>query len=155
MNRTSVHRSPVPKDLRATGPSSEVTTYWQEAAFEWYGEEVRGRGTKNEMFVQISKTRLRISHTAAASAGIEPGDSVKIGINKAYLAIKKEPEGFVAKDEKNKSTKAVYVSATAIVRELIKQGTPIPCRVSCVWDAKSGMLVAKKLDENQNAIREG
>ena len=144
MNGKLAPRSSVPKDLRTTGPSGEVETYWQKESFKWHGQEVRDKGTKHEMFIAISKSRIRISHTAASVACIEPGDKVKVGLNKGSLAIAKETEGFTTKAERVKSTKAVHFNTIKLIQQIQEQGFPVPSRLKCSWDEKSGMLVASK-----------
>ncbi|GAB6173299.1 MAG: hypothetical protein QMC95_06435 [Desulfitobacteriaceae bacterium] len=147
MRGTPSHRSPVPRDLRSAAPSGAVETHWQKDAFSWYGNESRKKGSGIEMYIRVTKTQIRISHTAASAAGIEPGDKVKVGINKAYVAIINDTDGFITQGEKGKTTKAVHFNAVAVVKQIKEHGFPVPSRIACVWDEKSGMLVAKKPNE--------
>lgn len=144
MNGRTKHRGLVPQDLRTAGPSGEVETYFQKESFTWHGQEARDKGTKHELFIAISKSRIRISHAAASAACIEPGDKVKVGINKGSLAIAKETEGFITKAERVKTTKAVHFNTLKLIQQIQEQGFPVPGRLACTWDEKSGMLVARK-----------
>jgi len=138
-------RSGYPRDLREAGPSGEVSTHWQPEAFTWYGEEARVKGNGNDPFVYVGKSHLRVSSAAALEAGMKAGDRVQIGINKQFLAIRKSETGIPAKSDRGKaSTHGLLISASKLIRKLADDGWPVPCRVACVFDQKSGMLVARK-----------
>jgi len=137
-------RSPVPRDLRTAGPASVVTTYWDSQAFSWYGPDPKKAKPKDEMFIHISKTQIRISQTATVLTGIQHGDRVMIGINSTFIALKKDDGGIEAKVRVGKS-QAVTLSASKIIKKLAADGMSIPCRLACVLDAKSNLLVARRV----------
>lgn len=137
-------KSGYPSDLRTDAPAGEVKTTWQPEAFTWYGEDVRTRGSRNEAFIYINPSILRISSTAARDAGLEGGDRVQIGVNKKFLAVKKSATGWKVWSERGKATSAVSLAAKRLINKISADGWPVPCRVSCVFDGESGMLVAKK-----------
>lgn len=137
-------RSSKPQDLRNAGPSGPVSTYWEPDAFNWYGNETQGRGSSRDLFVRISENQIRISNAAAIIAGINTGDKVQIGVNKGFLAFRKDAEGFRVRSDGVKTTRAVYLAAAKVIDQIKEYGYPVPSRIHCVWDEKSGMLVARK-----------
>lgn len=136
-------RSAAPRDLRTAGPAGAVERYWKPESFEWYGF---GHGSKrggcNVPFIAITKNQIRISAAAAEMSGFKPGDQVEIGRNSSFLAIRKSGTGIVAKPEPKNN--AIFVRAVQIIKKLIDESWPIPCRVICHWDERSEMLVAEK-----------
>lgn len=146
------HRSGYPRDLRTDGPSGEVEVYWQPEAFTWYGMEARMKGSIHDAFIYIGKSYFRISKAAVKEAGIEIGDRVEIGINKQFLAIKKSEKGIpVRSDRGNSPSRGLLIGARKLTQRLMDDGWPVPCRVACVYDKRSDMLVARKPQETTNA----
>lgn len=138
-----VKRSGVPRDLRTAAPPGDVVKYWELEAFTWYGEDSRRSGGKDEAFIRLQQNRIRVSHAAAVMAGIERGDRVKVGVNGAFMAIRKDSEGIPTKGD-HPSTKAVYIPLGRLGKELQAAGWPVPVRLFCNWDERNGMLVVKK-----------
>jgi hypothetical protein len=98
-----------------------------------------------EPFIRITqKMGIRISQTAAQAMGIEAGDRVAIGVNKAFLAFRKDKCGLAVRMEKGGSVGAVYLQSARLSRLLAAQGWPLGRRLPVVYDPDSGMLVARK-----------
>jgi bifunctional DNA-binding transcriptional regulator/antitoxin component of YhaV-PrlF toxin-antitoxin module len=142
MSRSIVSRSPVPKDLRTAGPCGKVEYYWDLNSFSWYGEETVKR--KDPFLSVNTQGRITISDEAAKLMEINPSDTVKIGVNKYFLAVRKLDSGLAVKPVKAKKSKAVFIIARKIAQEILNNGWTLPCKVPCVLDEKNKMLVAKK-----------
>lgn len=139
---SKVFRSPIPKDLREAGPSGKTETYWQPEAFTWYGAEV-SKSKRKPYILYTEKGLFRISSKAAVMADLKPGDGIKIGINKAYLAIVKDVMGIPTRGEAGK-TKAIQFTSKEMAKLLIEKGWPYNTHLICTLDEKNNMLVAKK-----------
>lgn len=141
---SKVFRSPIPKDLREAGPSGEIETYWQPEAFTWYGAEVsKSKNGRIPYIFYTDKGLFRISSKAAVMADLKPGDGIKVGINKAYLAIAKDAMGIPTRGEAGK-TKAIQFTSKEMAKLLIENGWPCRIHLICTLDEKNNMLVAKK-----------
>lgn len=143
-----IRKSGTPLDLRDAGPASEVVQYWQPEAFTWYGREARGPAVHKELFITVRKGLVRISNGAVAAAGFAPGDRLELGFNSEYLAVRRGEGGIPARAEKAAS-KALCLGASRFVEAIAAAGWPVPCRAACVYDERSGMLVARKPEVNQ------
>lgn len=144
-----VRRNPVPMDLRNAGPSGAMETHWQPEAFAWYGNEVK-RASGTDPYIRIGKTSITISNQAVIQADFALGDRLQIGINKGFLAIKKDESGLPAAGEPKK-TKTLHINAKGLIKKIANEGYPVPCRLSCQWDTRSQMLVGKwpKMDKER------
>jgi len=145
MNRIHPVRSATPLDLREAGSASEVKKFWTPDAFVWFGAELNKKKGQNPMYISYSKKGFfRISIKAAEAAGISRGDCVKVGLNKTYLAITKDEKGIhTRKGKESKTATAIVFSAAKIMENLKESGWPENARLTCEYDEKSKMLIAK------------
>jgi hypothetical protein len=133
----TVTRSAVPNDLRSGGPPGEVKTSWQPEAFTWSKAIL---GNKQASFLKVNKANMKISPVAAMAADIQETDRLQIGVNKTFIAVRKDPLGFKVKSGSGKS---FCFQAAGTIKKLISEGYPIPCVLECQWDESSQMLVAR------------
>jgi len=129
-------KQPIPALIREREESvkvdGEVKTYFIPESFEWYTGE-------GEAFITISDKGIYISSAAAKLAGFMPGEKVKLGKNKANLAIMRSEEGFrLTKDGRN----CFKVSYKGFIAKLDGDRGGDRGRVKVQWDGN--MLVGRR-----------
>jgi len=134
----NLHDQIMEKDLKTS--HSEVTRYWLPESFEWFKD--------TRPLVYLSKTSIRLTEAAVELARFTPGCIINIGINKAFIAFKKDVRGLTAKPCKNiksvTTDNGLYFTGCKITSLLDKNGYNLPCQMVCFWDEKNNMLVAEK-----------
>ncbi|OCZ53813.1 hypothetical protein [Dehalobacter sp. TeCB1] len=127
-----LHEIIMEKDIETS--HSEVTRYWLPEAFEWF------KDTRPQVFV--SKTLIRLTEEAVVLAGFDTESIINIGVNKGFIAFRKDTQGLTAKPDS--AVQGLCFQGQKVAALLEKNGYSLPCQMVCQWDAMNKMLVAQK-----------
>jgi hypothetical protein len=126
---------------------SEVNRYWNPEAFEWLKD--------TRPLAIISKNTITLTEAAIMMTDFTPGDIINIGVNKAFIAFRKDLEGLTAAgtDDEQKS-KGIQFKGHKMQALLSKKGYSLPCQLVCCWDSTNNMLVASRPIGNKETDHE-
>lgn len=146
MSSNGTMHTPIPRSKKEAPPhNGKVEHYWDTNSFSWFGEEAAVSKGGKQPYININTGgRITISNEAANLSEIIAGEKVKIGINKHFIAIRKLDTGIIVRPIKSRNSKAVYIIAKKVTKEILALGWELPCRAPCTLDEKNQMLVAKK-----------
>lgn len=131
------------EDANPDPGAGKVVTYWQPEAFTWYGDNDRRCCSGKQAIVSIQQRGIvRLTVAAVRVLAVEEGTGLSIGVNKAFLAVRKEEAGFTWYFDKKSG--AVNICSKPLVNAFKEEGWPVPCRIPLVYDEKNGMLVGRK-----------
>jgi len=143
----TIRKSGPPVDLRDKGEAGPVKTTWLPEAFQWYGSEIQYSGEHMHITISTNKISLTSTVSKLLLSGSTEEIYLQIGINtKAKaIAIRKAdgPWGMRAAFIK-KHIPSISVGCRKLIRKLIENGWPVPCKAPVEWDEEHQMLVARK-----------
>jgi len=117
---------------RAASGASEVRTYFDPAAFEWF----KPGGLKDGAYIRITDKNLFISVEARRLAGFRTGDRVQLGYNSKYVAVRKAGDG--------EDGYLLTINHGAKIATPKLRYFPVKGRIEVFWDGN--MLVGRRLD---------
>ena len=133
---------------RCTGEAPAESAAPEPDEWEWFGAELRARGSK-DAFISISGKEIRISSAASVAAGFERGQKVAVGISNGGLALRRSDNGIPLVGRGAPQSSATQMGACSIVELLIARGWTVPCKLEAEWDAKRGTLIGHR---NRKAV---
>ena len=133
---------------KCAGEASTESAASEPDEWEWFGAELRARGSK-DAFISISGKEIRISSAASVAAGFERGQKVAVGIGKGGLALRRSDTGIPLVGRGAPQSSATQMGACSIVELLIARGWTVPCKLEAEWDAKRGILIGYR---NRKAV---
>ncbi|MDJ0305366.1 hypothetical protein [Dehalobacter sp.] len=121
---------------------SGVQTSFLPESFEWI-RPVSGKTIEIGCNITLARTYVKLSAQAIEESGFVKTDKVAIGINKAFVAFRKDEKGFNLKNPANSKSQALLINSKLLANTLISLGFERGESNSVSWDPGSQMLIAK------------